>query len=176
MMNPLEICFQIQLAPLQLGWADQAAHYPLSYEFSLGGGGATAAAAPLGPAQSSNVLDVLLPQGTHVVSIRVADAYGAAAATATTTVTVAPPTTTTTRRSLLQIQSAPARALPDSSRTLPDSGRSLLESSPSRSLLQSVVPATDYAELSAAQVLIGGSPARGRARARWAEAGHGGAG
>jgi hypothetical protein len=89
-------------------------------------------------------------------------AYGAAA-TATTTVTVAPPTTNASkRRSLLQLQLQSPRALPDIpdySRTLPEfpeSGRSLLESSPgrSRSLLQSVVPVTDYAELSAAQVII----------------------
>jgi hypothetical protein len=46
-----------------LGWADQPEHYPLSYEFyKKTGTGAGAVFHPLSSTQSSNVLEVLLPE------------------------------------------------------------------------------------------------------------------
>jgi hypothetical protein len=76
-------------------------------------------------------------EGTHAIEVRVADAYGAAS-TASTSVTVAAPPAA--RRALLQLQSVWANSQEEAGAVR-------------RALLQAV-PVTDYAELSAARVLL----------------------
>ena len=83
-----------------VGWSDAPEHYPLSYAFYFTTAG-TNERRPLSNRQSAASVTALLPHGTHVLEVWVADAYGAASS-ATATVTVSPPAATGRRRGLLQ--------------------------------------------------------------------------
>ena len=74
-----------------LDFADEAAHYPLAYEFfrrvQLASG--STRDVPLTSTTASNAFDAVLGDGTHELGVRVVDAYGASE-TAFTTVVVHP--------------------------------------------------------------------------------------
>jgi len=93
------------------GWSDQSDHLPLSYTFyKKTGAGATLTRRPLSAPQASNVIDALLPAGTHDIEVVVADAYGAAT-TARVAVTVSNPNPPAGRRRLLSSPSGGAAAV-----------------------------------------------------------------